>query len=113
MVGCFFPALCRVWPQVGFGQASVRKSMDGGSGECIYGRGGRVLRGSILSPSCRVGQEGLKSHFPFRYSVLCNRLTKNTKLICDIKFIAFADSDLPLYQWPRLVTTNPQRTSDR
>ena len=45
--------------------------------------------------------------------VLCNRLTKNTKLICDIKFIAFADSDLPLHQRPRLVTTNPQRTSDR
>ena len=84
-----------------------------GAGEFIYGSGGRVLWGSILTPSCREGQAGLKSHFRFRYSVLCNNFTKSTRLICDVKSIAFADSDLPLYQRPRLVTTNPQRTSDR
>lgn len=45
--------------------------------------------------------------FPLKCSVLCNKHTQSTRLICEIKSSAFVDCGSPLNRLPKLGITNP------
>lgn len=60
--------------------------------------------------------ECLKSHFPKIDGTLCNKYTKDSRLTCEIRSIAFVYCGSPLYQLCSRAATNPPfqrwKTSD-